>query len=47
MLRDMGMKWTPLTNTVKRIVTQPDSALLLELASGAMLLAWMAHWVAE
>jgi len=36
-----------LTNTVKRIASQPDSTLLIELASGAVLLAWMAHWVAE
>jgi len=30
---------------VKRTVVQPDYVLLLELASGALLLAWAAHWI--
>ena len=30
-----------------RAVSQPDRALLIELASAAFLFAWMAHWVTE
>ncbi len=41
------MNWKPLAGRLKRFASQPDSALILELASGAVLLAWMAHWVAE
>ncbi|HEX4086617.1 MAG TPA: hypothetical protein VHY22_17020 [Chthoniobacteraceae bacterium] len=39
--------WKPLTQRVRRFAAQPDSALLIELASAAVLLAWMAHWAAE
>jgi len=41
------MNWKPLAARVMRSVTQPDNALLLELASGALLLAWAAHWMVE
>jgi hypothetical protein len=41
------MNWKPLTDRLKRTVFQPDRALLIELASGALLLAWMAHWAVE
>jgi hypothetical protein len=41
------MHWKHLTDRFVRTVSQPDRALLIELASGALLLAWMAHWVAE
>ena len=37
----------PLAARLKRIVTQPDHALLIELASGAVLLAWVAHLATE
>ena len=30
-----------------RTASQPDHALLIELASGAVLLAWFAHWAVE
>ena len=43
----MGMKWKPMADRVKRTVSQPDRVLLLELASAAVLLAWMAHWAVE
>jgi hypothetical protein len=39
-----------LSTAVKRLVapfTHPDHALLLELASGALLIAWMVHWSVE
>ncbi len=32
-----------LASHLRRAVTQPDTALLIELASGALLLAWLAH----
>jgi len=41
------MNWKPLTTRLKRSVCQPDRALLLELASAALLLAWIAHWAVE
>ena len=41
------MNWKPLANRLVRSVTQPDHALLIELASGALLLAWAAHWAVE
>jgi len=47
MLWNPGMIWKPLANRVKRTVSQPESALLLELASGAVLLAWVVRWVVE
>jgi len=39
------MKWKPITERIRR--TTPDQALLIELACGAVLLAWMAHWAIE
>lgn len=44
MLDFAGMKLKPLAERVKRTVSQPDHALIIELVSGALLLAWMAHW---
>lgn len=41
------MNWKHLADRTMRAVTQPDHALVLELASAALLLAWMAHWAAE
>jgi hypothetical protein len=41
------MNWKYLTDRMMRTVTQPDHALVLELASAALLLAWMAHWAVE
>jgi hypothetical protein len=41
------MKLKRIAARVRRTVTQPDNALLIELASGAVLLAWAAHWVVE
>jgi hypothetical protein len=41
------MHWKRLADRMMRTVTQPDHALVLELASGALLLAWMAHWAVE
>jgi len=42
-----GMHWRPLADRVKWTVSQQENALLIELASSAVLLAWMAHWIAE
>ncbi len=47
MLIPAGMTWKPVAKRLKRVVSQPDFVLLIELASGALLLAWIAHWVAE
>jgi hypothetical protein len=47
MLDDPGMNWKLLADRVLRTVTQPDYVLLIELASGAVLLAWMAHYAVE
>ena len=41
------MNWKHLAGRMMRTVTQPDHALVLELASAALLLAWMAHWAVE
>jgi len=41
------MIWKPLTERIKQVATQPDSALLIELASSAVLLAWLVRWAAE
>jgi hypothetical protein len=41
------MNWKTLADRMKQSVTQPDRALVLELASAALLLAWMAHWAVE
>jgi hypothetical protein len=41
------MHWKPLAARIKRTVSQPDNALLLELASGAVLLAWFAHCLVD
>ena len=39
-----GMHWKPVADRLKRTVSQPDYALLIELASGAVLLAWVIRW---
>ena len=45
------MNWKALAERLRtlsvRASIQPDHALLLELASGAVLLAWVAHWALE
>ena len=41
-----SMNWPVLRDRLKETVSEPDHALLIELASGALLLAWTAHWVA-
>jgi hypothetical protein len=41
------MKWKSLAGPLKQTISQPDRALLIELVSGAVLLAWTAHLVAE
>jgi hypothetical protein len=41
------MNWKPLAKRLVRVAAQPDTALLIELASGALLLAWVAHWAVE
>jgi hypothetical protein len=46
-LNFVGMKLKPLAERLKRTVSHHDHLLLIELASGAVLLAWMAHWVVE
>ena len=38
------MKRTILSNRFKRTVSESDYALLIELASGAVLLAWVVRW---
>ena len=47
MLDIPGMIWKPITERLVRTVSQPDYAVLIELASGALLLAWIAHWAVE
>ncbi len=42
-----GMKLKPLAQRIARAVSQPDCVLLIELATGALLLAWMAHTSVE
>jgi hypothetical protein len=37
------MNWKPLAERLVRTVTQPENAVLIELASAALLLAWLAH----
>jgi hypothetical protein len=41
------MNWKSIAKRLTGLASQPDSALVIELASAALLLAWMAHWVAE
>ena len=41
------MNWKPLAGWVVHTLSKPDNALLLELASGALLLAWLARAVVE
>jgi hypothetical protein len=41
------MNWKPLAARVMRTVSQPDRALVIELASAALLIAWVAHWSLE
>ena len=47
MLDYPGMNWKHLAGRILRTVTQPDHVLLIELASGAVLLAWLAHYAME
>jgi hypothetical protein len=47
MLFPIFMNWKPLTARLMRSVSKPDHALLIELASGALLLAWAAHWAVD
>jgi hypothetical protein len=39
--------WKPLADRLRRFASQPDSALLIELASAAVFLALVAHLTAE
>jgi hypothetical protein len=41
------MTLKPLTERVRRVAMKTDTVLLLELASGAVLLAWAAHLTLE
>ncbi len=41
------MHWKPLADRVRKAVCHPDRALLIELATGALLLAWVTHWMIE
>jgi len=47
MLKFPPMKLKPLAKRLMRTVSEPDHILLIELASGAVLLAWMAHLAVE
>jgi hypothetical protein len=42
-----GMNWKLIAERLGRTVSEPDYAVLIELASGALLLAWIAHWAVE
>jgi len=37
------MNWKHMAQRMMRSATEPDHALVIELASAALLLAWMAH----
>ena len=41
------MKWKHIGERIVRTVSEPDHALLIELASAAVVLAWVAHWAVE
>jgi hypothetical protein len=41
------MNWKHLASRALRAAARPDLALLVELASAALLLAWAAHWGVE
>ena len=41
------MSLKPLAIRMQRTVSQPNHALLIELISGALLLAWVTRFVAE
>ena len=41
------MKWRYFSRRLVRTVSKPDHALLIELISAALLLAWIAHWAVE
>jgi hypothetical protein len=41
------MNLKPISGRLRRTVAAPDRALLIELVSGALLLVWVARWVAE
>jgi hypothetical protein len=47
MLCKVSMNWKPLAERLVQTVTKPDAVLLFELASGAVLLAWVARLAAE
>jgi hypothetical protein len=47
MLFPKAMNWKPLAGRLMRSAAKPDHALLIELASGALLLAWAAHWAVD
>ena len=38
-----NMNWRLIAERLKQTASQPDHALLIELAACAVLLAWMAH----
>jgi hypothetical protein len=42
-----SMNWKLLTERLMRTVSRPEYALLIELASAALLLGWIVHWAAE
>jgi hypothetical protein len=41
------MHWKKIAARVARSVAEPDHAIVIELASAALFLAWMAHWAVE
>lgn len=47
MLCREGMTLKSIAGRMARTLTQPDCALVLELASAALLFAWMAHTAVE
>ena len=47
MLLPIFMNWKQITARLARSVAEPDHAVVIELASAALLLAWMAHWAVE
>jgi hypothetical protein len=47
MLRERNMRWRQIEDRLKEAIAGTDLGLVIELASGALLLAWMAHWIVE
>jgi len=41
------MKLRLIEERLRRAMAGTDLGLVIELASGALLLAWMAHWIVE